>query len=61
MGVWGEDGPADPCGYLIIGEEDARRFIPREGYVFRRVDIPPHRSCDTRQNVCLYAYEAVKP
>ena len=61
VGVWGEDGPADPCGYLIIGEEDARRFIPREGYVFRRVDIPPHRSCDTRQNVCLYAYEAVKP
>ncbi|MGN1256950.1 MAG: hypothetical protein ACI4UA_07285, partial [Bacteroidaceae bacterium] len=61
VGVWKDDGPASPRGYLIIGERDASQFIPREGYVFRRVEIPHHRSCDTRQTICLYAYEAVEP
>lgn len=61
VGVWGESGPASPRGFLIIGDRDAERFLPREGYVFRRVELPAHRSCDTHQTVCLYEYEAQEP
>lgn len=58
--VWTDKGPASPCGYLIIGDRDAKKFIPRPGYVFRQVELPAHRSCDTHQTVCLYEYEAVE-
>ena len=61
VGVWGEQGPASPHGFLIIGDRDAEHFLPREDYVFRQVDLPAHRSCDTRQTVLLYQYEAVQP
>ena len=56
MGVWTDKGPASPCGYLIIGERDAEKFIPHDGYVFRPVELPEHRSCDTRQVLRLYEY-----
>ena len=45
--VW--PGSLCPPRYLIIGERDAEKFIPRDGYVFRPVELPEHRSCDTRQ------------
>lgn len=56
VGVWTDKGPASPHGYLIIGERDAEKFIPRDGYVFRPVELPEHRSCDTRQVLRLYEY-----
>ena len=56
VGVWTDKGPASPYGYLIIGERDAEKFIPRDGYVFRPVELPEHRSCDTRQVLRLYEY-----
>lgn len=59
VGVWPEQGPASPNGYLIIGKDDAERFLPQKGYVFNRVALPEHRSCDTHQVICLYEYHAI--
>ncbi|HBC29394.1 MAG TPA: hypothetical protein DC006_07080 [Prevotellaceae bacterium] len=60
VGVWTAQGPASPHGFLIVGDRDARDFVRQKGYVFHKVNLAPHRSCDTRQTVCLYEYWAVK-
>ncbi len=58
VGVWRENGPAEQKGYLLIGPKDMTEFQKKwTEYSFEPVEIPSHRSCDTRQPVLLYKYE----
>lgn len=45
-------------GYLLVGEKDFGSFRQSHpGYTFRLAFNSGHRSCDTRQNVQLYAFQ----
>ncbi len=55
---WKPEGPKSPEGYFIVGEKDAPEFIKSHAdYTFVKVDIPPHRSCDMKQNIELYHFQ----
>ena len=59
--AWKSTGPAQPEGYLIIGEKDAPDFIQsQDKFRFLPVELEPHRSCDVKQNILLYRFEPLK-